>query len=98
MNRKPGLFGRLRRALFSGEQGYELEDEDLDAFGTIVEVTDSIHPDHTKGRIRLRGSSWYATSVSEPIEAGARARVVYRDNLVWVVDPYDGPGETGEKL
>jgi membrane-bound ClpP family serine protease len=98
MNRKPGLFGRLRRALFGAGQGYELEDEDLDAFGTIVEVTESIHPDHSGGRIRLRGSTWKATSVSEPIEAGARARVVYRDNLVWVVDRHDGPGEIGEKL
>mgnify|MGYP002619637696 CR=1 FL=1 len=98
MNRKPGLLGRLKRALLSGERGYELEDEDLDAFGTIVEVVESIDPDNTRGRIMLRGTTWNATSVSEPIEAGGRARVVYRDNLVWVVDPYDGPGELGEKV
>jgi inner membrane protein len=98
MNRKQGFLGRLRRALFSSEQGYEPKDEDLDAFGTIVEVVESIDPDHSKGRIQFRGSTWNATSVSERIEAGERARVVYRDNLVWVVDPYDGPGEVGEKL
>lgn len=98
MNRKQGLLGRLRRALFSSEPGYELADEDLDAFGTIVEVIEAIDPDHHRGRIRLRGSTWNATSVSEPIEAGARARVVYRDNLVWVVDPYEGPGEVGTKV
>jgi inner membrane protein len=87
----------LRRALFSREQGYELEDEDLDVFGTIVQVLEPIHPDHHKGRIALRGTTWNATSISEPIEAGQRARVVYRDNLVWVVDPYEGPAAPGEK-
>jgi inner membrane protein len=95
MVERKGFWRRLLAALRPRERGYELEDEDVDAYGHIVEVIEPVSPDDHKGRIAFRGSTWTATSATEPIPAGARARVVYRDNITWVVEPYDGPAPIG---
>jgi membrane protein implicated in regulation of membrane protease activity len=89
-SQKGGWFRRLASFFSSNEPAYELADEDLETFGTIVMVVQDVDPDHSQGRIDLRGSTWNAMSVSEPIPAGERARVLYRDNLVWVVEKYFG--------
>ena len=70
------------------EQGAST-DEDADAFGEIVEVAEAIAPD-APGRIRYRGTTWEAACYSETLEAGSKARIVYRENLVWVVEPDTG--------
>jgi len=79
------------------EVGYELEEEDLEALGTVVEVIVAVEEGHAHGRIAFRGSTWPATSITEPIPQGERARLVHRDNLVWWVEPYLGVARCGEK-
>lgn len=96
MREKPGLLRRLSNALFGTARGYELADEDLDAFGTVVDVVETVRPDDGSGRIELRGSTWSATSVAGTLPVGSRARIIYRENLTWIIEPYDGPAAPGQ--
>jgi membrane-bound ClpP family serine protease len=97
MAQRRSWFRRLLGVFSSAEQGYELEDEDLDTFGTIVRVTQTVSPDHEDGRVELHGSTWKAMSISEEIPPERLAKVLFRQNLVWVVESYDGPLRAGEK-
>ncbi|MBF2054419.1 MAG: NfeD family protein [Candidatus Sericytochromatia bacterium] len=76
---------------------YELSDEDRDAVGSIVETLSLVRCDDHSGRVRFRGSTWPATAVAEDIPPGQRARIVYRDNLAWVIEAYAGLAQLGEK-
>ena len=67
----------------------QLTDEDVDAFGEEVDVVETVTT-RPGGRIRFRGSTWAAQTLQEELPAGARAKVVARDNLVWIVEPVDG--------
>ena len=68
-------------------------DEEEDAYGTIVDVVERISPDHA-GRIHYRDATWQAICYDRSIEAGEKAILAYRENLVWVVEAA-GPGEGG---
>ena len=68
-------------------------DEDANAYGEIVEVAEAITPG-SPGRIRYRGTTWKAACYDEKLEAGCKARIVYRENLVWVVEPETGLAAT----
>ncbi len=82
-----GLFQRL----MPGDTDVTSTDEDLDAFGTVVEVAETI-PRGERGRIRFRGTTWAATCYERTLEPGSRARLVTRDGITWVVEPFeDGP-------
>jgi membrane protein implicated in regulation of membrane protease activity len=82
-----GLFQRL----MPGDEGIQSTDEELDAFGTVVEVAETI-PKGERGRIRYRGTTWAATCYEQTLEAGGRARLVTRDGIAWIVEPVDeGP-------
>ena len=67
----------------------QLTDEDVDAFGEEVDVVESVTT-RPGGRIRFRGSTWAAQTLQEELPAGSRAKVVARDNLIWIVEPLDG--------
>lgn len=71
-----------------GEESWQSTDEDADAYGKIVEVAEAIEKSK-EGRIDFRGSTWPATCYEQTLEAGAKARIVTRDNLIWVVEPVD---------
>ena len=64
-------------------------DEETDAYGTVVEVAEAIAPD-SPGRIRYRGTTWQAACYGEAMAAGSKARIVYRENLIWIVEPETG--------
>lgn len=75
-------------------------DEDLDAYNQIAEVHERIPPG-SEGRITFRGSTWSAKSyqADETLEVGTQVRIVFRDNLVWVVEPVgqSAPGHEQDK-
>lgn len=62
-------------------------DEDLDAYDSIVSVCETI-PAGGEGRIAFRGSTWKARSYrhDRSFEQGAEVRIIFRENLVWIVD------------
>jgi membrane protein implicated in regulation of membrane protease activity len=77
------------KKLLPGDSKYKSIDEDYDAFGKIVDVIEDISVKHTEGRIRFRGTTWKATTSAKLIPAGKKAKIVARDNLVWIVEPFD---------
>ncbi len=84
-----GLVVALRgtaKKLLPGESERTSTDEDIDALGTVVEVIEDVGP-FESGRIRFRGSTWAAQSIQDRIPAGRRARILTRDNLIWIVEP-----------
>ena len=84
-----GLFQRMMR----GDEAWRSTDEDNDAYGQVVEVAETINRGE-QGRIRFRGTTWPATCYEHTLEAGSRATLVYRENVVWIVEaPADSPGE-----
>ena len=70
----------------SGDVEKQSTDEDIDAYGDVVDVVETIGPDR-EGRIRYRGTTWQATSYDYTLEAGTKAQIVYRESLVWIVEP-----------
>ena len=62
-------------------------DEDAELEDTVVEVVTAIASGHSDGRVRLQGTTWAARALDEPIPAGGKARLLYRESLVWIVAP-----------
>ncbi|MCG5052703.1 MAG: NfeD family protein [Myxococcales bacterium] len=60
-------------------------DEDVDAFGEVVDVTNTV-TDGPGGRVRLHGTTWQARTAEGSIPAGSQARIVYRDNTAFIVE------------
>lgn len=86
-----GLRGTVRR-YFKPEESVGDIDESRAAFGSEVEVIETCREDEggpPAGRIRFQGSSWPAVSTQGTLHPGERARLVYRDNLTWVVEPVE---------
>lgn len=86
------VFGARQGAkrLGPGEREHGSTDEELQAFGEVVEVVEAVGPDRT-GRIRFRGSTWPARTIEESLAPNARARIVTRENLVWIVEKDSKP-------
>jgi membrane protein implicated in regulation of membrane protease activity len=72
---------------FGGDYSMKLtSDEDAEAMGQTVPVLEPIAED-APGRIRFRGASWDARTLEGTIPAGREAKILYRDNLTWIVEP-----------
>ena len=79
----------LAQKLLPGDSTHKAVDEDMDAFGEGVEVLEDVRAADDKGRIKFRGTTWQATTGARVIPAGKKAKIVARDNLVWIVEPHD---------
>ena len=72
--------------LYPGDTKIQSVDEDEDLEGQIVTVTQTIS-NNAHGRIAHSDSTWQArTRKGETLEAGARARIVGRDNITLIVE------------
>lgn len=76
-----GVFQRL----VGGESETQSTDEEEAAYGTIVDVVETITPEK-QGVIHYRDAPWEAACYDHTIEAGGKAMLAYRENLVWVVE------------
>ncbi|HEX6983653.1 MAG TPA: NfeD family protein [Balneolaceae bacterium] len=74
---------------FGGESSYKLADEDVEAMDQIVDVIEPVNADDNSGRIRFQGISWQAQTLEGNIPRGAKAKIRYRDNVTWIVEPVD---------
>jgi inner membrane protein len=86
------VFRRFALKLFPSDSNYQLTEEDVEAIGKTVTVTKTIHEDSTDGRISYGGTTWPAISNGGIIKKGKKARLLYRDNISWVVEPDDDTG------
>ena len=71
-----------------GDTSLALTDEDAEAMGQTVTVVQEVD-DEEAGRIRYRGATWDARTVEGTLPEGAEAKLLYRDNLTWIVEPAD---------
>mgnify|MGYP001557478876 CR=1 FL=1 len=81
----------LRRFLvkiFPSDSNYQYIEEDVDAIGTVVEVIEDVNETSDTGRISYNGTSWQAKTKSGAIEAGKKAKILYRDNISWIIEEY----------
>lgn len=74
---------------WGGESTYKLADEDIEAMDEVVEVIESVNANDNSGRIRFQGISWQAQSLEGSIPKGSKAKIRYRDNVTWIVEPVD---------
>jgi inner membrane protein len=84
-----GLRGMLQK-LVPAKSEKAGTDEDVDAYNQIVAVRDRI-PAKGEGRVFFRGTTWSARNVhgDRDLEAGTQVRIVFRDNLVWMVEAHE---------
>ncbi len=78
----------LAMRFVQGDVSLSLTNEDAEAMGEVVTVLETVGEEEA-GRIRHRGSSWSARSVEGTLPEGAKVRLLYRDNLTWIVEPAD---------
>lgn len=78
----------LAMRFVQGEMSLALTDEDAEAMGEIVKVVEEVGEEDA-GRIRFRGASWDARTVEGRLPKGAEAKLLYRDNLTWIVEAAD---------
>lgn len=95
------LRGTLRR-WFPPEESRHVDNEELDLFGKVVDVLEDVgelSPGvEPSGRVRFGGTTWPAVVAEGKIEKGAKARLVYRDSLAWVVEPVPALDEGAAEL
>jgi len=77
----------LKRYLKPGESKHDTAHEDKDAMGEVVEVLEAVDDTGPTGRIRFQGTSWAAQCTDGSVAKGGQARLVYKDKLVWIVEP-----------
>lgn len=83
------LFRPLLMKYWGGESFFKLADEDYEAMDQIVEVVEAVNDQDNSGRIRFQGISWQARTVEGELKPGQKAKIKYRDNVTWVVEPLD---------
>lgn len=76
------------RKFLPAETSYQAVEEDIDAYGTVVEVIKTVYDDNDEGRIRYQGTSWPSICEEGTIPAGKKAKLLARNNLAWIVEPY----------
>ncbi len=83
------VFRRLALKFFPSERSYQLVEDDVNAIGAVVEVTRTVMENSSEGRIKYNGTWWPAISNRGTIKTGSSARILYRDNISWIVEPCD---------
>lgn len=73
---------------FGGDISMKMTDEDAEAMGQTVKVIEAAGEERP-GRIRFRGAEWDARTTEGRLPKGAEARILYRDNLTWIIEPID---------
>ncbi|WP_138430355.1 NfeD family protein [Fodinibius saliphilus] len=74
---------------WGGESSYKLANEDVEAMDEVVEVIETVDAESQSGRVRFQGISWKAKTLEGEIPAGSKAKIRYRDNVTWIVEPLD---------
>lgn len=86
-----GFRSMVMRLVGKGEQrkAYVNDQDEVDSLGAEVEVVKACTDTDSEGRIRYQGTTWSAMTMGGRLEVGSKARLVTRDNLVWMIEPAD---------
>jgi membrane protein implicated in regulation of membrane protease activity len=91
------LIRPLLTKYFEGETSFKHADEDYEAMDEVVDVIEEVNEFDNSGRIRFQGISWQARTLEGKVPAGGKAKIKYRENTTWIVEPTDdleGPPST----
>lgn len=83
------LMRPLLMKYWGGESSFKIADEDFEAMEQIVEVVEPVNAENNSGRIRFQGISWQARTIEGNLPVGSKAKIKYRDNVTWVVEPLE---------
>lgn len=83
------VFRPLLMKYWGGESSVKLADEDFEAMDQIVDVVEPVNDQDNSGRIRFQGISWQARTLQGELKPGQKAKIKYRDNVTWIVEPLD---------
>jgi membrane protein implicated in regulation of membrane protease activity len=93
------LFIFLRRIILKfipSKSNYQYVEEDVDMVGKVVGVVSRIDGKSSDGRISYSGTTWPATSRGTVIEPGRKVRILYRENISFVVELFEEDDNTKE--
>ncbi len=76
------------KKLYPSDTSYQSIEEDVNAFGKIVEVAETVNDKDDTGRIRYQGTTWPAMTEKGIIAKGKKAKLTFRNNIAWIVEPY----------
>ncbi len=76
----------LAMRYFGGDTSLKMTNEDAEAMGQTVTVIEALG-ETSPGRIRFRGAEWDARTTEGRLPKGATAKLLYRENLTWIVEP-----------
>ncbi len=79
----------LAKKFLPGDSRYKKVNEDVEAYGEVVEVVDDVASAHSEGRIKFRGTTWQATTTTQLIPKGEKATIAARDGLIWIIEPVE---------
>ena len=77
---------RIARRLIKSESQRANVDEQSAEFGQVVEILSEVTESGESGRIRFLGTTWSAVTTEGALKEGDQARIVYRDNLRYVIE------------
>jgi len=83
-------FRQLTQRLVGGDSHIDNIDEEFDMFNQLAIVKQVIGPAQHQGRIEFHGTQWPALGDGSEIAVGTQVRIICRDNIALVVEPYNG--------
>ena len=88
----------IAQKYFPSEEETVNIDEDSSMYGKEVVVVSTCDDASDYGRIRYQGTSWPAKSIEGTIAAGTHAKLVYRDNVAWIIEAIEPVRQLEEQL
>lgn len=81
-------FRGVTQKLVGGDSTIANTDEDLDIYGQVAKVVETIGPGQKEGRIEFQGTHWSALGNGKEINAGEQVKIICHDNISIVVEPF----------
>ncbi|MEI6859874.1 MAG: NfeD family protein [Shewanella sp.] len=81
-------FRGVTQKLVGGDVYVANTDEELDLYNQVALVKQAIGPAQKQGRIEFQGTEWPALGDGSEIAAGTKVRIICRDNIAFIVEPY----------
>ncbi|WP_076539242.1 NfeD family protein [Shewanella sp. UCD-KL21] len=91
-------FRHITQKMIGGDKHVDNTDEEMDLYNQVVTVKADIGPGEKTGRVLFSGTEWSALGDGTEIKAGTKVRIICRDNIALVVEPYTETELMGESI
>ena len=81
-------FRHITQRIIGGDAHVDNTDEEMDLYNQVVIVKKDIGPGEKVGRVMFSGTEWSALGDGSEIKSGSKVRIICRDNIALVVEPY----------